>query len=85
LRGAVSGIVDQLADRKVKGEITLVVHGATGDARVSDEQLSTEIRRLTDEQVGVKEIAELLGERYGLAKREVYRLALEIKGATRAK
>jgi len=85
LRGAVSGIVDQLADRKVKGEITLVVHGATGDARVSDEQLSTEIRRLTDEQVGVKEIAELLGERYGLAKREVYRLALELKGATRAK
>jgi 16S rRNA (cytidine1402-2'-O)-methyltransferase len=85
LRGAVSGIIDQLADREVKGEITLVVHGATGDSRVSDEQLSTEIRRLTDEQLGVKEIAELLGERYGLAKREVYRLALEIKGATRAK
>ena len=85
LRGAVSGIVDQLADRKVKGEITLVVHGATGDARVSEERLRTEIRRLTNEQVGVKEIAELLGERYGLAKREVYRLALEIKGAKRAK
>ena len=85
LRGAVSRIVDQLADREVKGEITLVVHGAQGDARVSDEQLSTEIRRLTDEKVGVKEIAELLGERYGLAKREVYRLALEIKGATRVK
>jgi 16S rRNA (cytidine1402-2'-O)-methyltransferase len=85
LRGAVSGIVDQLADRDVKGEITLVVHGATGDARVSEERLRTEIRRLTDEQVGVKEIAELLGERYGLAKREVYRLALELKGATRAK
>ncbi len=85
LRGAVSGIIDQLADREVKGEITLVVHGATGDARVSEERLRTEIRRLTDEQVGVKEIAELLGERYGLAKREVYRLALELKGATRAK
>jgi 16S rRNA (cytidine1402-2'-O)-methyltransferase len=85
LRGAVSDIIGQLADREVKGEITLVVHGATGDARVSEEQLRTEIRRLTDEQVGVKEIAELLGERYGLAKREVYRLALAIKGAKRAK
>lgn len=85
LRGAVSGIIDQLTDREVKGEITLVVHGATGDARVSEEQLRTDIRRLTDEHVGVKEIAELLGERYGLAKREVYRLALELKGATRAK
>jgi len=85
LRGAVSDVATRLADREVQGEITLVVHGATGDARVSDEQLNTEIRRLTDEQVGVKEIAELLGERYGLAKREVYRLALEIKGAKRAK
>jgi 16S rRNA (cytidine1402-2'-O)-methyltransferase len=85
LRGAVSGIVDQLADRDVKGEITLVVHGATGDARVSEERLRTEIRRLTNEHVGVKEIAELLGERYGLAKRDVYRLALELKGVTRAK
>jgi 16S rRNA (cytidine1402-2'-O)-methyltransferase len=85
LRGAVSGIIGRLADREVKGEITLVVHGATDDARVSEEQLRTEIRRLTDEQAGVKEIAELLGERYGLAKREVYRLALQIKGAKRAK
>ena len=84
LRGAVSDIIGQLADREVKGEITLVVHGATGDARVSEEQLRTEIRRLTDEQVGVKEIAELLGERYGLAKREVYRLALESKSAKKS-
>jgi len=85
LRGAVSDIISQLVDREVKGEITLVVHGATGEARVSEAQLRTEIRRLTGEQVGVKQIAELLGERYGLAKREVYRLALEIKGAKRAK
>jgi len=85
LRGAVSDIISQLVDREVKGEITLVVHGATGEARVSEAQLRTEIRRLTGEQVGVKQIAELLGERYGLAKREVYRLALEIKGAKSAK
>ena len=85
LRGNVSEVIGQLADREVKGEITLVVHGATGEARVSEEQLRTEIRRLTGERVGVKEISELLGERHGLAKREVYRLALEIKGAKSAK
>ncbi|MGH7887806.1 MAG: 16S rRNA (cytidine(1402)-2'-O)-methyltransferase [Candidatus Binatia bacterium] len=85
LRGTISEVAAQLADREVKGEITLVVHGSTGGARISEEQLRTEIRRLTDERVGVKEISALFGERYGLTKREVYRLALEIKGTKSAK
>jgi 16S rRNA (cytidine1402-2'-O)-methyltransferase len=85
LRGTVSEVVTQLADREVKGEITLVVHGSTGEARVSEEQLRTEIGRLTGEQVGVKEISELLGERYGLSKREIYRLTLESKSRKGAK
>jgi 16S rRNA (cytidine1402-2'-O)-methyltransferase len=85
LRGTVSELVMLLSDREVKGEITLVVRGSTGAAQVSEEQLRTEIRRLTGEHVGVKEIAELLGERYGLSKREVYRLTLEIKNRKGAK
>lgn len=85
LRGTVSELVMQLSDREVKGEITLVVRGSTGAATVSEEQLRTEICRLTGAHVGVKEIAELLGERYGLSKREVYRLTLEIKNRKGAK
>ena len=85
LRGTVSELVTQLSDREVKGEITLVVRGSTGATTVSEEQLRTEIRRLTGEHVGVKEIAELLGERYGLSKREVYRLTLEITNRKGAK
>ena len=85
LRGKVSDVATQLTDREVKGEITLVVHGSTGEARVSEEQLRKEIRRLTGERVGVKEISELLGERYGLSKREVYRLTLESKSRKGAK
>lgn len=79
LRGTVSEVVMRLSDREVKGEITLVLHGSTGEARVSEAQLRSEIRRLTGERMGVKEISELLGERYGLSKREVYRLTLESK------
>ena len=77
LRGKISQIAAELAGREVKGEITLVVHGATGEAKVSHELLKAEIRRLTDEGLGVKEIAELLGERFGVSKREVYRLTLD--------
>jgi 16S rRNA (cytidine1402-2'-O)-methyltransferase len=77
LRGKISQIAAELAGREVKGEITLVVHGATGEAEVSHELLKAEIRRLTDEKLGVKEIAEMLGERFSVSKREVYRLTLE--------
>lgn len=85
LRGKVGEVINQLAGRDVKGEITIVVHGSTGEAQVSEAQLRSEIRRLTDEQMGVKEISELLGERYGLSKREVYRLTLAIKSRKGAK
>ncbi len=84
LRGKASEVIGRLADREVKGEITLVVHGATGEARVSDEELTSEIHRLASVGTGVKEISELLGERYGLAKREVYRLALASKSAKKS-
>jgi 16S rRNA (cytidine1402-2'-O)-methyltransferase len=79
LRGKVSEVIDRLAEREIKGEITIVVHGSTGEAPLSEEQLKAEILRLVRDGTGVKEVSELLGERFGLAKREVYRLALEIK------
>ena len=79
LRGTVSEVIHQLTGREVKGEITIVVHGSTGEARVNEEQLRSDIQRLIGEGVGVKEISELFGERYGLSKREVYRLTLAIK------
>mgnify|MGYP001226879506 FL=1 len=81
IRGTVAEVIGQLADREVKGEITLVVHGSTGEAQVSEQQLRAEIGRLSSAGTGVKEMAEMLGERYGLPKREVYRLALEIKSS----
>ncbi|MSP40058.1 MAG: 16S rRNA (cytidine(1402)-2'-O)-methyltransferase [Deltaproteobacteria bacterium] len=79
LRGTVGEVIGQLGDREIKGEITLVVHGSSGEAQVSEQQLRVEISKLSSAGTGVKEIAEMLGERYGLSKREVYRLALESK------
>jgi 16S rRNA (cytidine1402-2'-O)-methyltransferase len=79
LRGKVSEVIGQLADREIKGEITIVVRRSTDEAQLSEEQLKAEILRLIGAGVGVKEVSELIGKRYGLAKREVYRLALAIK------
>jgi 16S rRNA (cytidine1402-2'-O)-methyltransferase len=81
LRGTIDGVISQLAEREVKGEITIVVHGATGQVQVSGDELESEIRRLADEGLGVKQISELLGQRYGLAKRAVYQLALRLRSA----
>ncbi len=85
LRGKLSEVVSALAERDIKGEIVIMVHGASGEAQVSDEELHGTIRQLAANGMGVKEIAELLGERYGLAKKEVYKLALDLKGSKLAK
>jgi 16S rRNA (cytidine1402-2'-O)-methyltransferase len=79
LRGTIAEVISQLGERDVKGEITVVVHGSSGESPVSEEEIKTEIRRLIVGGVGVKQISELLGTRYRLAKREVYQLALQLK------
>jgi len=84
VRGKLSEVISALADRDIKGEIVLVVQSATGEAQVSEADLQAVIRQLAGDGVGVKEIAELLGERYGLAKKEVYRLALDLKAPKRS-
>jgi 16S rRNA (cytidine1402-2'-O)-methyltransferase len=79
LRGTVSEVIARFADREVKGEITIVVHGCTDESQVSKENIGTEIRRLIDEGMGMKDISELLGERFHVSKRQIYQLALKLK------
>jgi len=78
LRGTMNAVSEQIANREVKGEITIVVQGAPSVAAVSDGEIEAEIRRLAGAGMGVKAISELLGERYDLSKRGVYRLALDL-------
>ena len=78
-RGTVSELRSQIDEQTVKGEITLVVQGAIGQPPVSEEELIREIDCLAQDGMRVKEIAELVGEHRGIAKRDVYRLALRRK------
>jgi 16S rRNA (cytidine1402-2'-O)-methyltransferase len=81
LRGTIDEVLAQLAEREVKGEITIIARGAPDAEQISQDALAGEILRLIAEGRGVKQIAEQLGERYGMAKREVYQLALRLKNA----
>jgi len=86
IRGSVSELAAQAKVKQWRGEMTLVVEGKKdGDSDIDREGerervLKTEIKKLRKEGMRVKEIAELLGERFSLSKREVYRMVLEGDG-----
>jgi 16S rRNA (cytidine1402-2'-O)-methyltransferase len=77
LRGRVSELAARVADQPPRGELTLVIAGAPAGAHPSEEILTAEIRRLKNEGLHIKEIADLLGKKYAYSKREIYRLALQ--------
>ena len=78
LHGRLSELSAQVEPREMRGEITLVVRGAEKD-RDRDrgrDILLAEIERLQKKGFRVKEIAEVLGEKFSCSKREIYRLVL---------
>ena len=76
LRGPVSDLVRELGSRDVRGEVTLIISGSTGESRANEDLLKAEIRELKRQGLRVKEIAEVLGEKFGYPKKDIYRLAL---------
>ena len=76
LRGPVSELVRALGSSDVRGEVTLIISGAAGVPGVSEDRLKAEILELKGKGLRVKEIAEVLGEKFGYPKKEIYRLAL---------
>jgi 16S rRNA (cytidine1402-2'-O)-methyltransferase len=76
LRGPVSALVRELGSGEVRGEVTLIISGSAGESRVNEDLLKAEIRELKGQGWRVKEIAEVLGEKFGYSKKDIYRLAL---------
>jgi len=75
LRGPVSALVRELVSGEVRGEVTLIISGSAGESRVNEDLLKAEIRELKGQGLRVKEIAEVLGEKFGYSKKDIYRLA----------
>ena len=80
IRGRLSEVIAQAEHRELRGEITLVVTGVEQEPAPGEDRIKTEIQRLQRKGLRVKEIAEILGERFSYPKREIYRLALNAEG-----
>jgi 16S rRNA (cytidine1402-2'-O)-methyltransferase len=76
LRGRISEVIGEVSRREIRGEMTLVIEGCSDSNAASEEALVEEIDKLKAEGMRIKEIAEIIGEKYGYSKREIYRLAL---------
>ncbi len=77
LRGPIGELVRALGAGEIRGEVTLIVSGGASASRVNEDLLKAEIRELEGKGLRVKEIAEVLGEKFGYPKKEIYRLALQ--------
>ncbi len=80
VRGAVGEVVQQLADRSLRGEVTLLIAGR--EARAADvaqpDDLNTAIERRRGEGMSLKEIARTLSRERGLSRRAVYQAGLAL-------
>jgi 16S rRNA (cytidine1402-2'-O)-methyltransferase len=76
LRGPVSELIRALGSGDTRGELTLIIGGAAGQSRIDEDLLKAEVNKLKGRGFRVKEIAEILGEKFGYSKKEIYRLAL---------
>jgi 16S rRNA (cytidine1402-2'-O)-methyltransferase len=83
LRGRISEVIGEVSRREIRGEMTLVIEGCSDSNATSEEALREQIDKLKGEGMRVKEIAEIVGEKYGYSKREIYRLAIEQTAKTK--
>jgi 16S rRNA (cytidine1402-2'-O)-methyltransferase len=77
LRGRISEVIGEVSRREIRGEVTLIIEGCSDVNPPSEEALRDEIAKLKGEGMRVKDIAEMIGEKYGYSKREIYGLAIE--------
>jgi 16S rRNA (cytidine1402-2'-O)-methyltransferase len=77
LRGRVSEVIGEVSQREIRGEVTLIIEGCSDLDPPLEDVLNEEIARLIADGMRVKEIAEVLGAKYGYSKRQIYGLAMD--------
>jgi len=78
----VSEILETLeAKPEIKGECTLLVGGCQKEKAVGRAVVKAEITTALEEQKGgLSDIAKTIAQKYGLSKKEVYEMALAVRG-----
>jgi 16S rRNA (cytidine1402-2'-O)-methyltransferase len=77
VRGRISQAIAAVEVKEPRGEITLVVGGSAGEKVPQEDLIKAEIEELWVKGFRVKEIAEILGEKFAYPKKEIYRMVLE--------
>jgi 16S rRNA (cytidine1402-2'-O)-methyltransferase len=77
VRGRLSEVLQAVERKEPRGEMTLVVAGAAGENTPPEEAIEAAIGELLEKGFRVKEIAEVLGEKFSYPKKEIYRMVLE--------
>jgi 16S rRNA (cytidine1402-2'-O)-methyltransferase len=77
VRGRISQAMAAVEIKEPRGEITLVVGGAAVETVPLEHSLEAEIDELRRKGLRVKEIAEILGEKFSYSKKDIYRMVLE--------
>jgi 16S rRNA (cytidine1402-2'-O)-methyltransferase len=80
LRGAVGAVIAELGDRVVKGEVTLIVAGRSGEAKeFSNAELLHRCEKLRQESgdgLSLRDIADRMARETGISRKRIYRLLL---------
>jgi 16S rRNA (cytidine1402-2'-O)-methyltransferase len=77
VRGSLREAIAAVDRKEPRGEITLAIAGFAGETSSFDAKIENEIANLLKQGLRVKEIAEILGEKFGYPKKDIYRMVLE--------
>jgi len=81
IRGNVSGVRERIGGDPVRGELVLVVEGATGEKSVNEEEALDEVERLRSSGLSLKESVNTVAVKgSGLSRSKLYNLALKRQG-----
>ncbi len=78
LRGGISDIINMLETRTIAGEYVIIVEGHKKE-EVSSAEALDEIRLLIKKGLGRKEAVRKVAEQYGLSKKSLYDMSLEME------
>jgi 16S rRNA (cytidine1402-2'-O)-methyltransferase len=78
-RGSIEEVLSRIEGQPVRGEVTVLIHGAEAAAAMSEEEIRTAIRELRDRGLRIKEVSRRLAAASGIPAREIYRIGLEIE------
>ncbi len=79
-RGPVGEVADRLESAPVRGEVTLLIAGASEEPRVGREAVRQRISELRGSGIGMKSIARQIAGETGWSSREVYNLGTSEEG-----